>query len=367
MSTPLKSVLFAASTATLLTVGSVHASQVRMYNWSDYIAENTLSQFREQTGIRVIYDVFDTNEVLEAALLSGRSGYDLVVPSNHYVTKQISAGAFARLNHDLLPNRQHLDENLLSLLEDVGASAEYTLPYLWGTNGYGYNYDRVTAILGEDAPTDSWALMFDPEIASRLAAGGCGITMLDSGDEMLPAALAYLGKDPLSQNTADIELAARTLMAVRPYITYFHSSRYITDLANGDICVAAGYSGDVFQAAERAREVNNGHDIRYTIPKEGAALWFDMLAIPADAPNQENAHRLINFLLEPEVIAEISNYVLYANPNRSANTLVDAELFNDPAVYPSEEVMAKLYLPRERPLAVQRVITRQWNRVKSGR
>ena len=360
--------LLATSVAALLMgATSAQAREVRVYNWSDYIAEDTLSNFTSETGISVIYDVFDSNEVLEAALLSGRSGYDLVVPSNHYITKQIKAGAFAKLDHSKLPNMKNLQPQLMKQLEEVGASSDYAVPYLWGTNGYGYNEERVLSILGEDAPVDSWALMFDPAVTARLAAGGCGISMLDSGDEMLPAALAYLGMNPNSNDAKDLEKAAEVISSVRNHITYFHSSRYISDLANGEICVAAGYSGDIFQAADRAVEAENGNTIIYTIPKEGAALWFDMMAIPADAPNKENAHTLINHLLQPQVIADITNYVMYANPNKAADTLVDEEILNDPAIYPTEAVLEKLYIAKERPLNTQRVITRTWNRIKSGR
>ncbi len=363
----IKSTLVFASTALILSSSLAQAQQVRMYNWSDYIAEDTLANFRAETGIRVIYDVFDSNEVVEAALLSGRSGYDIVVPSNHFITKQIRAGAFAPLNHDLLPNMVHLKPELMSLLEQVGAGSQHAVPYLWGTNGIGYNAGRIASILGDDAPTDSWALLFDPEVTGRLAAAGCGISMLDSGDEMIPAALAWLGKNPNSQDAAEIQQAADVIARVQPHITYFHSSRYISDLANGELCVAAGYSGDIFQAAERAEEANNGHEIVYMIPKEGAALWFDMMAIPADAPNKENAHTLINYLLRPEVIADITNYVMYANPNAAASELVDEEILNDPAIYPTDEVLSKLFILEERPLNVQRVVTRAWNRARSGR
>lgn len=368
MKQPVKTTLLATAVASLLIgATSTQAREVRVYNWSDYIAEDTLPNFTAKTSIRVVYDVYDSNEVLEAALLSGRSGYDLVVPSNHYITKQISAGAFAKLDHSKLPNIKNLDPALVKQLEDVGASSEYAIPYLWGTNGYGYNEARVLGILGEDAPVDSWALIFDPAITSKLAAGGCGISLMDTGEEMLPAALAYLGLDPTSNDTRDLEKAAEVISKVRKDITYFHSSRYISDLANGEICVGAGYSGDIFQAADRADEAGNGNVIIYTIPKEGANLWFDMMAIPADAPNKDNAHTLINYLLEPEVIAPITDYVVYANPNKAANSLIDQDILNDPSVYPTEEVLAKLYMAKERPMATQRVITRLWNRVKSGR
>ena len=362
-----KKTLLAASVAFALGASLANANEVRMYNWSDYIAEDTFDKFTAETGIRVIYDVFDSNEVLEAALLSGRSGYDLVVPSNHYLTKQISAGAFVELDHSKLTNLGNLNPDLMKILEDVDPGSKFSVPYLWGTNGFGYNEGRVLAILGDDAPVDSWALMFDPEVTAKLAAGGCGISMLDSGDEMLPAAMAFLGLNPNSNAPEDFAAAAAVISSVQPHITYFHSSRYISDLANGDICVAAGYSGDILQAAERAEEAGNGNVIIYTIPKEGAALWFDMLAIPQGAPNIENAHTLINFLLRPEIIADITNYVWYANPNSAADEFVDPDILSDDSIYPTAEVKENLYLAKERPLETQRIITRTWNRVKSGR
>ncbi|QJQ96463.1 MULTISPECIES: polyamine ABC transporter substrate-binding protein [Halomonadaceae] len=361
--------LSAAIAAVALGLGAAaaQANEVRVYNWSDYIAEDTLENFTRETGIRVIYDVFDSNEVLEAALLSGRSGYDVVVPSNHYLTRQISAGVYRELDHDKLPNMVNLDPELMDDLEAVDPGSRYSIPYMWGTNGIGYNVERVTEILGDDAPTDSWALIFDPEVTGALNAGGCGIAMLDTGDDMLSAGMAYLGLSPLSEKTADIEAAGELISAVRNNITYFHSSRYISDLANGDICVAAGYSGDIFQAADRAEEAGRNFTIAYTIPKEGAALWFDMMAIPADAPNPDNAHAFINYILKPEVAAAITEYVVYANPNLAANEFLDSEILEDTAIYPDREVMENLFIQEEKTLSVQRVRTRTWNRVKSGR
>ncbi|APX93693.1 spermidine/putrescine ABC transporter substrate-binding protein PotF [Halomonas sp. 1513] len=357
----------AVAAATLgLTAVAAQANEVRVYNWSDYIAEDTLERFTEETGIEVVYDVYDSNEVLEAALLSGRSGYDVVVPSNHYLTRQISAGVYMELDHDQIPNMANLNPDLMDDLEYVDPGSQYSIPYMWGTNGIGYNLERVTEILGDDAPLDSWALIFDPEITTALNQGGCGISMLDSGDEMLSPAMAYLGLSPLSEESEDLEAAGELIAAVRDNITYFHSSRYISDLANGDICVAAGYSGDIFQAADRAAEAGRDFTIEYSIPKEGAALWFDMMAIPADAPNPENAHAFINFILEPEIAAAITEYVVYANPNLAANEYLDPEILNDPAVYPDQDVMDNLYVAEEKPLAVQRMRTRIWNRVKSG-
>jgi putrescine transport system substrate-binding protein len=345
---------------------AAQANEVRVYNWSDYIAPDTLEKFTEATGIRVIYDVYDSNEVLDAAMLSGRSGYDVVVPSNHYLTRQVSAGVYMELDHDKIPNMENLNPELMDDLESIDPGSRYSIPYMWGTNGIGYNVERVTEILGEDAPLDSWALIFDPETTTALREGGCGIAMLDTGDDMLSSGMAYLGLSPLSEESADIEAAGDLIAAVRDNITYFHSSRYISDLANGDICVAAGYSGDIFQAADRAEEAGRDFTIAYSIPKEGAALWFDMMAIPADAPNPDNAHAFINFILEPEIAAGITEYVVYANPNIAANEFLDPDILNDPAIYPDQEVMDNLFVQEEKPLAVQRVRTRVWNRVKSG-
>lgn len=337
---------------------------VRMYNWSDYIAEDTLKNFEKETGIRVIYDVFDSNEVLEAKLLSGRSGYDIVVPSNHFLAKQVKAGAFMKLDKTQLDNHKNLNKELMKQLETADPGNEYSVPYLWGTNGIGYNVNKVKEVLGEDAPFDSLELIFNPKYAEKVSK--CGLAMLDSADDMMPQALIYLGLSPNSTNPDDYEKAAEVLLKVRPYITYFHSSRYISDLANGDICVAFGFSGDVFQAAARADEAENGNQIGYSIPKEGANLWFDMLAVPADAANVGNAHKLINYLLRPDVIAPITNYVAYANPNDPAQALVDEAIRTDPAIYPSQEVIDNLYIGDIRPLKVQRVMTRAWTKVKSG-
>ncbi|WP_226912540.1 extracellular solute-binding protein, partial [Halomonas sp. 3D7M] len=279
-----------------VAAANAQANEVRVYNWSDYIAPETLEKFTERTGIEVTYDVYDSNEILDAALLSGRSGYDVVVPSTYYFTRQVKAGVFQPLNHELLPNLDNLNPELMASLEEIDSGSEYSVPYMWGTNGIGYNVDRVTDILGDDAPLNSWALLFDPEITGALSEAGCGLSMLDSADEMLSPAMAYLGFDPRSENIEDLEAAGELIASVRDDMTYFHSSRYVSDLANGDVCVAAGYSGDVFQAADRAEEAGRDFTIGYSIPKEGAALWFDMMAVPADAPNSENAHAFINFI-----------------------------------------------------------------------
>lgn len=361
LSVAVTAITFAVAAAT------AQANEVRVYNWSDYVAPETLEKFTKRTGIDVIYDVYDSNEILDAALLSGRSGYDVVVPSTYFLTRQIQAGAYQELDHAKLPNLDNLDSQLLKKLDVVDKGSRYSVPYMWGTNGIGYNVERVTDILGEDAPLDSWALLFDTDITTQLAKAGCGLSMLDSGSEMLTPALAYLGLDPHSNETEDLQAAGDLIASVRDNMTYFHSSRYVTDLANGDICVAAGYSGDVFQAADRAEEAGRDFTIGYSIPKEGAELWFDMMAVPADAPNPDNAHAFINFILEGEIAAEITDYVRYANPNAAANEFLPDDILNDQAIYPSDEVMENLYVIAEKPQAVQRVRTRIWNRVKAGR
>ncbi|XAG43559.1 polyamine ABC transporter substrate-binding protein [Aeromonas sp. 19NY04SH05-1] len=339
------------------------APVVHFYNWSDYIGETTLSDFQQATGIKTVYDVFDSNETLEGKLLTGRTGYDLVVPSNNFLAKQIQAGAFQKLDKSQLPNLANLDPVLLSQLDKVDPGQQYAVPYLWGTNGIGYNVDKIKAVLGVDK-IDSWATIFEPENMAKLSR--CGVAFLDSADEMIPAVLNYLGLDPNSHEPADIKKAEAQLLKVRPYVAYFHSSKYIGDLANGDICVAAGFSGDILQAAARAEEAGKGVNIAYSIPKEGANLWFDMMAIPADAHNVKEAHALINYVLRPEVIAKISNYVGYANPNAKAGEFMDEEVRKDERVYPPQAVLEHLFVQEAHPRAVQRQMTRSWTKIKSG-
>ena len=336
---------------------------VHIYNWSDYIGETTLADFEKTTGIKPVYDVFDSNETLEGKLLAGRTGYDVVVPSNHFLGKQIKAGAFQKLDKAQLPNYSNLDPALLKRLQKNDPGNQYAVPYLWGTNGIGYNVEKLKA-LGIDK-IDSWAMLFEPENIKKLSS--CGVAFLDSADEMLPAVLNYMGLDPNSQNPQDYKKAEAKMMAVRPYVTYFNSSKYISDLANGDICVAAGFSGDVFQARARAAENKKDFEIAYVIPKEGANLWFDVLAIPADSSNSKQAHAFINYLLTPKVIAQVSDYVGYANPNPAADKLMDQSIRTDETVYPPQDIVDRLFVNSELPPKIQRVMTRSWTKVKSGK
>ncbi|OXY82035.1 extracellular solute-binding protein [Oceanimonas doudoroffii] len=358
--------LLAAGVVLALNAQAQEPSQVNFYNWSDYIAENTLANFTEQTGIAVTYDVFDSNEVLEAKLLAGNTGFDVVVPTGDFMGRQIQAGAFLPLDKSKLPNYDNLDPRIMALLEDKDPGNQFGIPYLWGTTGIGYNVDKVREALGEDAPVDSWDLVMKPENLEKLAQ--CGVAFLDAPTEIFAAALNYQGLDPNSTNLSDYRgPATELMMKLRPHITYFHSSKYINDLANGDICVAVGWSGDILQARDRADEAGRGVQVAYRIPKEGALMWVDMLTIPKDANHPDNAHKLINYLLKPEVIGEVSNYVAYANPNKNANEFVDAEILNDPGIYPSQEVADKLYTAKLLPQKVNRAITRAWTRVKTGK
>ncbi|MGE8413381.1 MAG: polyamine ABC transporter substrate-binding protein [Pseudomonas sp.] len=339
-------------------------SSVSVYNWSDYIGKTTLADFQAQTGIRVIYDVFDSNETLEGKLLAGRTGYDVVVPSNHFLTRQVKAGAFLKLDRAQLPNWKNLDPRLMTLLQQNDPGNQFSVPYLWGTNGIGYNVDKVKQVLGIDR-IDSWAVLFEPQNLKKLQQ--CGVSLMDSPDEVMPAMLNYLGLDPNSESAADYQKAEAKLLSLRPYITYFHSSKYISDLANGNICVAFAYSGDALQAANRAREAKNGVNIAYAIPKEGSNLWFDLMAIPADTTNPQQAHAFINYLLDPQVIAQVSAQVGYANPVPTSKQYMDAKLVSDPQIYPPQEVLDKLYISNTPSPAMMRLMTRSWSKVKSSK
>lgn len=350
----------------LMLVASVsHAAQdVRIYNWTDYIAPDTLKNFQQASGVTPHYDVYDSNETLDAKLMAGRSGYDVVFPSNHFMARQIQGGALKQLDKSQLPNWQNLNPTLLKALEGNDPGNQHGFPYLWGSTGIGYNVEKVKAVLGDDVPLDSWDLIFKPELMAKLSK--CGVAILDNGPEMLPIALHYLGLPHHSQKPEDYKKAEALLMEMRKNVAYFHSSKYVGELANGDVCMAVGFSGDIMQASARAKEAGNGVDIAYVIPKEGAPMWFDMVAIPKDAPNEKAAYAFMNYLLEPKVIAGISDHVHYANGNSKADALVDPALKADPTVYPPDDVMEKLYALEAMPLNVDRIRTRIWTKVKSG-
>jgi putrescine transport system substrate-binding protein len=362
----MRSFCFAAAWCSVAFLPAAHAADgvMKMYNWSDYIAPDTLKNFEKDSGIKVEYDIFDTNEMLEAKMLSGHSGYDLVVPSSQFLSKQIRAGAYQPLQRSLLSNWNHLDPRLMKRLEAADPGNRYAVPYMWGTVGIGYNEEKVRAVLGKDAVLDSWSMVLNPDNLAKLKR--CGVAFLDAPVKIIPQTLLYLGLDPNSVKPDDYKKASALLMKLRPSVTYFNSSKYTADLANGDICVAVGYSGDVMQAQTRAKEAGKNVDIRYLIPKEGVNLWFDMLAIPKDAANVTNAHAFINYLLRPQVIASVSDYVGYANPNTDATALMDPKVSGNPGIYPGDDVISKAFVSADLPDNIQRLITREWNRIKSG-
>jgi len=334
-----------------------------VYNWSDYIGETTIAEFEAKTGIKVTYDVFDSNEVLETKLLAGKTGYDVVVPSANFLERQIQAGVFLPLDKSKLPNLVNMDPDIMQRVAAHDAGNDHSINYLWGTTGVGYNPDLVKKALGTDT-LDSWSAVFDPAIAKKLAK--CGISMLDAPSEVMDSALIYLGRDPNSEKAEDLAAAEELLMKVRPYVRYFHSSQYINDLATGEICVSLGWSGDVLQARDRGAEAEKPVRVAYTIPKEGAIMWFDMLAIPTDAPHPGNAHEFLNFIMDPAVAGGISNYVAYANGNAASLPLVSEDLRNDPSVYPTPEVKQKLHAHLAESQEFSRDLNRAWTRVRTG-
>ncbi len=328
-----KQMLLAAAVG-MAVVASVQAEErvLKVYHWSDYVAPNTISNFEKQSGIKVVFDVYDSNEVLEAKLLSGGSGYDIVVPSNPFLAKQIKAGVYQKLDKAQLPQWDNLNKDLLHTLEVSDPGNQYSIPYMWGSIGMGYNVDKVKAALG-DQPIDSWDIIFKPENISKLHE--CGVALLDSPTEIIPAALHYLGLPVDSEKPDDLKQAEEVLLKIRPYVTYFHSSKYISDLASGNICMAIGYSGDLYQSKSRAEEAGGKVKIAYQIPKEGAGTFFDMVAIPSDSKNVKEAHEFINYLLQPQVMADLTNYLQFPNANDKATALVEESIRTDPGIYPS--------------------------------
>lgn len=343
--------------------GAASAAEVRIYNWSDYIDEEILKDFEKETGIKPIYDVFDSNELLETKLLAGGSGYDVVVPTGPFLARQITAGVFQKLDKSKLPNLS----NAWPLIQERTAlydpGNEYSVNYMWGTTGIGYNEAKIKERMA-DAPVNSWDLIFKPEIVSKFK--DCGIFLLDAADDIIPVALLYLGLDPNSSNPDDLKKAGDLLESVRPNIQKFHSSEFINALANGDICIAVGYSGDILQARDRAEEAKNGVTIGYHIPKEGAQMWFDQLAIPADAKHVDEAHAFINYILKPEVIAKASNYVNYSNGNLASQKFINKEILEDTSIFPDDETLKRLFVKKSYDAKTQRVVTRIWTKVVTG-
>ena len=350
------------SALALTTASAASAQQLNIFNWSDYINEESIPDFIAESGIDTSYDTFDSNETLEALLLAGNSGYDVVVPSGTFLKRQSELGIFQPLDKSRLVGLDGLSEFVLGKVEAFDAGLTYSVPYMWGTTGIGYVAEHVEAALGSDAPTDSWDLIFDPENAAALAE--CGIYMLDASDEVIPAALNYLGLNPDSHDPNDLVRALEVLEPIRPYITKFDSSEYIDALASGEICLAVGWSGDVFIARDAAEEVT----VEYVVPSEGALMWFDLMAIPADASNVDEAYTFLNYILRPEVIAAATNYVYYANANQTAfdQGLIEEEVTSDPAIYPDAATLEKLYTTTPFTFEAQEFVDAIWAQFVAG-
>jgi putrescine transport system substrate-binding protein len=338
---------------------------VNFYNWSNYMAPGVLEDFTRETGIKVVYDTFDANETLETRLLAGKSGYDVVVPTAYFLQRQIKANIFQKLDKSKLPNLANAWPVVTKQLAIYDPGNQYAANYMWGTTGIGYNLKMAQKILGPDVKIDSWDIVFKPENLARFK--DCGIHMLDSADDIFPAALGYLGLDPNSTKPADLEKAADLVAKITPYVRKFHSSEYLSALATGEICFVVGWSGDIMQARSRAAEAKSEIEIGYAIPKEGAQMFFDNLAIPADARNVAEAYELINYLYRPEVAAKNSDFLSYANGNLASQKLVDPKILNDKNIYPDEATQKKLFVITARDPATQRIINRLWTRVKTGR
>ena len=343
--------------------GKAPAKVLNLYIWSDYLAANTLSDFEKQTGIKVHVAYFDTNETLETKLLAGNSGFDIVVPTASYFERQIKAGVYLPLDKSRLPSLRYMDGLLMSKVAQHDPGNAHGVIYMWGTNGIGYNEKMIKELLPK-APLDSWRMVFDPAVASKVAK--CGISVLDSPAEMMRAVYNYLGKDPNSQSPEDLAQGEAVLTKIRPYIRNINSSEYIEALANGDICLAVGYNGDILQARDRAREAGKGVEIKYAVPKEGSILWFDMLAIPKDAPNPDSAYAFLNYILTPKVIADISNFKRYANADMQAQSLIDPAVRDDPGIYPPVEQQKQLAVQLADSADQTRAITRVWQKFKTG-
>jgi len=352
--------------ALLLMSGAAFAQEeqvLNLFNWSDYRAEDTLDNFTKETGIKVVESNYDSNEMLEGKLVAGSSGYDIVVPSGFFLQHQIPIGLYQKLDKSKLPNLANMDPAIMKATEAFDPGNQYAVDYMWGTTALGYNPDLIKARM-PDAPVDSWDLLFKPENAAKFA--DCGITVLDAPAEVVAIALNYLGLDPNSEKPEDLKKAEDLLTSIKPYIRKFDSSGYIDDLANGDACLSIGYSGDVYIAKSRAADAGKGVNVNYVIPKEGTIEWFDMLAIPADAPHPENALKFINYIMEPKATADISNNVFYANGNKAAFDLTDKAITGDPNIYPPADVAAKLVPLQAHGEAFTRDLTRTWTRIKTG-
>jgi putrescine transport system substrate-binding protein len=345
--------------------GAQEEKVLNIYNWSDYIAEDTVKNFEKETGIKVRYDLFDNNEILNSKLVAGKSGYDVVVPTAPWARLQIDGKLLRKLDKSKLPNLKNLDPEIQAKLASIDPGNDYLVDWLWGYTTVGINVNKVKAALGGmPMPDNAWELIFNPKYASKLKS--CGVSFLDSPSEVLPAALMYIGKPAYSKNAADYAEAGKVLQAIRPYVTLFSSSGYINDLANGAVCVAMGWSGDINIARQRAVDAKNGNVIEALVPKTSAALMFDTMAIPADAPHPNNAHLWINYILRPEVHASLTNKVFYANPNAASVKFVKKDIANNRTVFLPDEDKKRMAAPEPVPSDIRRNITRIYTKFKTG-
>ena len=357
-----------AALAALALCGLPAAAQkervLNIYNWSDYVDPQVLADFTKETGIKLRYDTFDSNDMLEAKLLAGKSGYDLVVPTAYFLERQIKAGLFQKLDKSKLPNLTNVWPEIAQRLGTYDPGNEYAVNYMWGTTGIGYNAKKAKDILGGGVP-DSWDIVFRPENLAKFK--DCGVMMLDSADDIMPAALHYLGLNPNSTAQADLDKAAELIAKVRPSVRKFHSSEYLTALASGEICLVVGWSGDIKQAQKRAAEAKGDVAVGYAIPRTGAQMFFDNFAIPKDAKNVAEAHEFINYMLRPDVAAKNTNFIGYPNGNIASQKVMDPAILKDTTVYPDEETMKRLYTVTARDAKVQRIVNRLWTKVKTGK
>ena len=343
---------------------------LNIYNWSDYIAEDTIKNFEKETGIKVRYDNYDNNEVLHAKLVAGKTGYDIVVPSSHFAKTQIEGGLLQKLDRSKLSNWGNLDKGLLDQLANLDPGNQYLVDWLWGYVTVGINVNKVKAALGDmPMPDNAWSLLFDPKYVSKLKS--CGVSLLDSASEVLPAALHYIGKPPYSRDPADYAAAAQMLKTIRPFVTRFSSSGYIEEMAGGGICLVLGYSGDINIARNRAEDAKKKPKVPVVIealvPKTGATLFFDTMAIPKDAKNVENAHLFINYILRPEVHASLTNKVFYANPNTASIKFVKKEVAENKSIFLDAAVAKTMIAPDALPQEIRKVQTRTFSNFKTSK
>jgi putrescine transport system substrate-binding protein len=358
-------VIALAAVAALLAGPAAAQGTLNIYNWNDYIDDTTIQAFEKETGIKVRYDVYDSNEMMDAKLRAGRSGYDLVVPTaSPFLANQVDARLYKPIDRSKLPNYKNLDPALMQQLGKYDPANRHGVPWMWGTTGIGYNTERLLRAM-PDAPVYSLKVLFDPEIVAKFKS--CGVMILDSATDVIPAALAYLGRNPDSQTREDLEEAAKVLMAIRPFVRKWHSSEYINGLANGDVCLAFGYSGDIKQAGKRAAEAKKGFKVEYAIPQEGAQVWIDAWAIPVNAMNSDAAHRFLDFVLRPEVVAKNSNFIGYANAVPASLPMLAPEVREDPTIYPPEELRKRFYTISPADIPYERQRTRHWTRITTGR